>query len=1331
MELDLNRLHVGSEVSDAYVDPEAAKGSYDYDREQLAYELVWADEFDYEGAPDETKWDYDVGGGGWGNNELQYYTRGENARVSDGYLNIHLRKEEYGGRSYTSSRLVTRGKQSWLYGKVEVRAKLPFGIGTWPAIWMLPTDFAYGGWPYSGEIDIMEHVGVVQDEISASIHTKSYNHMINTQKTAARTIKGVSEDFHTYTLEWLPDQIIVSVDGMAYFKYAPAKYKADYGSAEWPFDKRMHLLLNIAYGGNWGGMRGVDDTCLPQVMQVDYVRVYQSQKINELTGQKGTSRFTLNDKAVTITDFDKAPAFTSFLPGLTGVRGIPLWVFYCNRGQGISSMGVHHKGNALMEFHPANMAYEKTALEGFRTFIRIGGRCYEPFSPLDRTSGRSMTIHSNALSVTESNGDMELTVHVDYCTLPSAPLGALLRSVTIQNSSGHEQHIEVLDGLPRIIPYGLQLTQFKEMGNLFKSWADVGNLQNSAPMYMLRSSTEDSAKVNKTSGAYFLYSVLDGRAQPIVYDPDVVFGEDTSHLLPLHFMDGGLKNVLSRRQCAVNRIACGFSAVHLRLQPGASQTIDTYVGYTPGPELLNAQLPLFAAVAFAKKKRREAEELAEEMLDDVSTFTAEPMLDAYIRQCYLDNLLRGGYPYVMGRDKVVHLFSRKHGDPERDYNWFAIAGEYYSQGNGNFRDVCQNRRCDVRMKPAVGDYNVWYFFSLIQADGYNPLEIRPATFRVKDRAAAKRLLKQHVLDAGGAVGAVLEGDFTPGMVSGAIAANRVKVTGNEEELINGLLAISEQRIQAAFGEGYWSDHWDYLMDLVEDYLHVYPDKRELLLCGREDYRFFQSGAFVRPRSETAQLTEKGVRCYDSLDTAGAYKQTRWLTDAKGEEVATNLLGKMLTLAVVKTALLDPHGMGISMDGGRPGWNDAMNGLPGLFGSGMPETVELSRLLRFLLSQDSGQTRVPKELALFMRELALVLTTQSPFERWDRANTLLEGYRAGVAMACSGDYETLTMGDILPCLKVYQDRVADGIQSALDAGRGIMPTYFCYHAKAYEPLLDENGAQRLSVSGLPLVKVTAFRQEVAPLFLEGPARYLSVLSPEKDAQAAGQAVKAVRESELYDKALRMYLTSVPLDDMDIEYGRIRAFTAGWLERESVFLHMEYKYLLGMLKAGAYDAFYEAARTALIPFLSPDSYGRSTLENSSFIASSRNPDPHVHGRGFVSRLSGSTAEMLSIWLHLFLGDGGFEMQEGTLSFRFAPRLSAWLFDENGEAGFQLLSHCRVRYINPSRKNTYGQGGAKVRKIAYTLDGAERVMDGDTLAEGLALRDGRIRRLDITLG
>jgi len=238
------------------------------------WELVCDEEFDYEGLPDSTKWSYDTKGNatGWGNNEAQHYTEanGNNAWVSNGVLTITALKQQMEGKEFTSARLVTKGKGDWLYGRFEIRAKLPTGLGTWPAIWMLPTDWEYGGWPASGEIDIMENVGYDPDTIVASAHTQSYNHIMGTQKNARIACTDSYKNFHTYALEWEADEYRAYIDDIHYFTFKNEKT----GYKEWPFDKRFHLLLNLAIGGNWGGARGVDDTLLPHRFEIDYVRVY-------------------------------------------------------------------------------------------------------------------------------------------------------------------------------------------------------------------------------------------------------------------------------------------------------------------------------------------------------------------------------------------------------------------------------------------------------------------------------------------------------------------------------------------------------------------------------------------------------------------------------------------------------------------------------------------------------------------------------------------------------------------------------------------------------------------------------------------------------------------------------------------------------------------------------------------------------------------------------------------------------------------------------------------------------------------------------------------------
>lgn len=256
------------------------------------WKLVWSDEFNYSGLPDANKWNYEVGF--IRNRELQYYTkaRKENARVENGTLIIESRKEKFknpnynsdttrSGRwsrsrefaDYTSASLITNGKASFCYGRIEVRAKLPTGRGTWPAIWMLGTNIREVGWPTCGEIDIMENVGFDPNRICANSHTKKYNHARNTGKGSSIMVSKPYKEFHIYAIEWYPDRIDFFVDDNKYFTYE------NEGSGEdaWPYDKDQYLILNTAIGGTWGGQKGVDDSIFPQKFYIDYVKVYQKK----------------------------------------------------------------------------------------------------------------------------------------------------------------------------------------------------------------------------------------------------------------------------------------------------------------------------------------------------------------------------------------------------------------------------------------------------------------------------------------------------------------------------------------------------------------------------------------------------------------------------------------------------------------------------------------------------------------------------------------------------------------------------------------------------------------------------------------------------------------------------------------------------------------------------------------------------------------------------------------------------------------------------------------------------------------------------------------------
>jgi beta-glucanase (GH16 family) len=241
--------------------------------------VLWADEFD---GPtlDASKWSFDTwrNKAGWWNGEQQYYSAGrpENLRIENGKLIIEARRDpealsklsDWGGQSYSSARIMTKGKAAWTYGFYEIRAKLPCARGTWPAIWLLPED---GAWPDGGEIDVLEMVGSWPNVAHATLHTALFNTQRHTQRGAETPVPTACTEFHRYQLAWRPDSITIGVDDHAYMR---VNNDQPGGRGAWPFDRPFHMVLNLAIGGPWAGARGIDDAAMPQRFEVDYVRVY-------------------------------------------------------------------------------------------------------------------------------------------------------------------------------------------------------------------------------------------------------------------------------------------------------------------------------------------------------------------------------------------------------------------------------------------------------------------------------------------------------------------------------------------------------------------------------------------------------------------------------------------------------------------------------------------------------------------------------------------------------------------------------------------------------------------------------------------------------------------------------------------------------------------------------------------------------------------------------------------------------------------------------------------------------------------------------------------------
>lgn len=1016
-----------------------------------------------------------------------------------------------------------------------------------------------------------------------------------------------------------------------------------------------------------------------------------------------------------IRDYQSRPPFSSFLPGIAGPLGVPVWCYYNNRGQGVCSFGGKDKDHAIMEFSPAREAYRDVSRTGFRTFCKTDGAYRELF-----TKNCAMHIGMSELEITcEGDG---LRASAVYFGVPGERTAALARVLTVTNTGTAPVSLELLDGMPELVPYGVSHASLKEMNNLAQAWMRVEDAQVGTACFRVRASMEDSAQVTAVEGCNFCLAWEDGGAllRPIV-QPELVFGQDTSLSVAEGFCRTPLAELCAAKQQTENRFPCCFLPKAAVLGPGEELHIFSLYGQAEDKGRVKALAKKVSGGDWFADKRRQAAALVEELCAPVSCRTADPVFDAYCRQTYLDNALRGGAPAFFedgGRCVPFYLYSRKHGDPEREYNAFSLGGEYYAQGNGNFRDVNQNRRCDVLFAPRLGAENIHTFFDLIQTDGYNPLVLTASTYTLPDEAlpdVLERIPEEHRAGAK----ELLVRPFTPGAL--AMAAED---WGMEETdalaLTAAALCAADHEPNADFKEGYWCDHWTYNLDLIERYLSVYPEREEALLFEERRYRWYESRAVVKPRAKRYHLTGRGLRQYDALDEEAKAGVSRKWTPAGEEQAVSTLMEKLLLLCAVKTATLDAAGMGVEMEGGKPGWYDALNGLPGLLGSSMAESCELARLLAFTrkaLARKPGQVELYEEIAALLERVAEVLSEEpDTFRRWDLLNTAKERYRAETDFGFSGARKSVGRDALVRMLAGMEEAVLDGIRAAVSMGGGICPTYFTFEANGVTDTPD--GPMPAALAPTPL-----------PLFLEGPVRWLKLDWPRREKT---ELARRVKESALYDRELGMYKVNASLTGVSFEAGRAVAFSPGWLENESIWLHMEYKYLLELLKSGLYEEFVQAFHTAAVPFLDPERYGRSPLENVSFLASSANPDPARWGQGFVARLSGSTAEFLQMWQLMFFGLTPFRWVDGELRLELKPFVPDYLMGPDGTVRAMFLGSVRVTYRASGCKALVPGRTVPVRWMLTGRDGARTAIDGSHLSDhwARAVRAGEVAAIDVEM-
>jgi hypothetical protein len=975
-------------------------------------------------------------------------------------------------------------------------------------------------------------------------------------------------------------------------------------------------------------------------------------------------------------NYDQQKPMSSFLPGLGGVWGVPMWAFYVNRGQGITAFGVDNKDGAIAKYNSAEKAYQQTPFTGFRTFLKgqRNGNKWEhmPFFPemnrreCTRGSGsgsgsgsdtsvsineiqREMRIGMNELEINELEPNKELETNILYFTLPEEEFPGLVRRVTIKNLNLENYlSLEVLDGLMKLEPSGIPNGNLDSMGRTMEAWMNVYNIHegeegegeeevtrdSTQPFFHISQGTADAAQVQIIKFGHFVVGYLEGvyysngtRAPiphdlpvddddtltsateegeydllPFIVDPSIIFDTDTSLVYPINFFassghgatgdgDGrGVDDLFHQPQGTTSRTPCAFTGTSLLIPPGGYMVLTSIYGHsTTIEEFLEIQSPKVRQRGYVDKKIQVARDLVIDITSRVETNTSSPILNKYIQQNFLDNVLRGGLPLEFGKitasmskemkhlsssasssssssslssspssltphSKIYHVYSRIHGDLERDYNFFNIDTTYFSQGPGNFRDVNQNRRIDVIHSPFINNYNIKTFLSFIQADGYNPLTVASPLFILSSESydilfPILGISKEQQID----FKKIVTKSFRLGQLFKDMKMNHIHTKLDREEFVNLIVSVSKQSYAGQYAQnGFWTDHWTYTLDLIQSYLYVFPDREESVMFDEENLiPFFMSPAIVKTRSQKYVLvdnpqdsssssssssssttsqsplttTRKSVRVYNAVIAWGEkgfppkrleammriYQDPNyvagpegtggvWQKCHSGHTFTVTPITKLSMLAILKFSTLDPLGMGVEMEGGKPGWNDAMNGLPGLIGSEMSETYEMIQILRYvqtvLKKYPQRTVSFPIEFYHFIRALDESLglyememksnsspTEEMEFRHWNRSNTAREEYRELMIAEPSCRTQTLTAETLLKLLNKFEQKSMKGVKRALEMSshEGISPTYFYYDCVEYE---TKTFMDNLTSTMQTIVIPKRFSVKSLPLFLEG-------------------------------------------------------------------------------------------------------------------------------------------------------------------------------------------------------------------------------------------------------
>ena len=617
-----------------------------------------------------------------------------------------------------------------------------------------------------------------------------------------------------------------------------------------------------------------------------------------------------------INNYNRAKAFSSFLPGIAGKTGIPMWVFYANRGQGITSCGINNKNESIMEFHPANKAYHLVFTHGFRTFMKVNEKYYEPFAQNMKSENieQTMRVKAHELEIDDTNHQLGVHTNITYYTLPLENFAALIRVVTLKNISTQCLELELIDGMPFMVPGNVLDNAIKGVSNTRCGTVEVTGIESDIVYSRTKVKLSDGTKVEMTERGNFYFTLLSQENSPlnglpVIADPTKVFGEDGSFTHPYEFIESDCIDL--NNQSMHNYMSCALAYHKCQLNPGQQITLYAMTGQSESLTLIKDFRDALKTNHYFLQKRNENSKIINTIQDKMFTASSNHIFDSYCRYTFLDNVLRGGYPQTIG-DKTFHIYHRKHGDMERDYNFFVVQPTFYSQGDANYRDINQNRRCDVFFNKSAGIDNIYTFFNAIQPDGNNPLVYEGTYFVLKEKP--KNLSNSFIEN--------FNNTFTPGEVLKWATENIGDIHCSPDEFLVYVIQHSERQDHFKAAEAYWSDHWTYCLDLLESYKGIFPENIESLLFESNDFYYFDNHEVQLPRSKRYVLSrdENEIRQYNSIEVNSAKsrliasrKQSRNIVRncyGEGNIHYVSLFEKILSIICNKFANLDPDGIGI-------------------------------------------------------------------------------------------------------------------------------------------------------------------------------------------------------------------------------------------------------------------------------------------------------------------------------------------------------------------------------------------------------------------------------------